>query len=78
MASRLFLLPLVPALAFGIVEVASRISMPTAAPTPTTIKAPAVVIIEHAAPVAPIAPVVIEEPPAPVLQPECRGCATSD
>lgn len=74
MARKLLLLPLVPALAFGIVEVANRISMPAAAPT--TSAQPAV-IVEHVAP-APVKKILIPEPPAPVLEPECRGCATSD
>lgn len=71
MASKLFLLPLVPALAFGIVEVASRISMPS-----TPVAAPAVVVVEHSPPVKRI---IVEPPPPPSLppEPECRGCVTS-
>ncbi len=77
MASKLLLLPLIPALAFGIVEVASKIEIAnkiTLAPTAVAPIAP-VAIVEHAAP-APVK--TIEEPPAPVREPECRGCATSD
>ncbi len=62
--SKLMLLPLIPALAFGVVEVASKISMLTSSPTP-------VVIVE--VPVKPIIPVkriVIEPPPAPLPSPE--------
>lgn len=76
MASKLLLLPLIPALAFGIVEIASKIEIATQislAPTATPI-AP-VATVPH---VAPAQVKTIEEPPAPVLEPECRGCATSD
>ncbi len=69
--SKLMLLPLIPALAFGIVEVASKISMLTSAPDPTP-----VVVVE-----VPVKRIVIEQPPAPPApptpEPECRGCVTS-
>jgi hypothetical protein len=71
MASKLLLLPLVPALAFGIVEVASRISMPT----PTA--APTVVVIDRPAPVTRVIE-PIEPPPAPPPEPACRGCTAAE
>ncbi len=71
MAFKLLLLPLVPALAFGSVEVASRISLPTHAPAP--ISAPNVVVIEH--PPAPILRHVTPAPPAP--PPPCIDCTVS-
>jgi hypothetical protein len=79
MASKLLLLPLVPALAFGMVEVASRISMPSVAHAPISAPAiaPHVVVIERTAPVAPV--VIETPPPAPAPEPPCsHGCATSD
>ncbi len=70
--SKLLLLPLIPALAFGIVEIASRISMP--APSVVVIEpaTPKVVIVEETAPAK-----VVIEPPILVLEPECRGCTLS-
>ena len=69
MASKLLLLPLIPALAFGIVEVASRIALPTSAPTTLApISKPSVVVIEHVAP----APIIRHvAPPTPPEPPTC-------
>ena len=73
MASKLLLLPLIPALAFGIVEVATRIAMPTSAPTALApVSKPNVVVIEHVAP-APILRHVAPLPPPP----PCIDCTAT-
>ncbi len=75
MASKLLFLPLVPALAFGIVEVASRISVPVSAPTPTHQRVviqpvvPAPIVEFHVTPPAPPAP--------PVPPPPCIDCTAT-
>ncbi len=66
--SRLLLVPL----AFGIVEVAIQISTPTST-TPVVVMAPVVVIEES----VPVKRIVVEQPPALPLEPECRGCVRS-
>lgn len=77
MASKLLLLPLVPALAFGIVEVASRISMPTSAPAPISQHVPTsqpnVVVIERVAPAPLVKHVAPPQPPPPCI--DCTATA---
>ena len=65
-SSKLFMLPLIPALAFGIVEIAARISRPV-----DDLRNPVAPVIEHAE-AAPVKFVI--EPPPVALEPECRGC----
>lgn len=60
--SKLLLLPLIPALAFGIVELANHVSIPTATIT----------VLEQPAPVKRVI-----EAPVPPPEPECRGCTLS-